>query len=117
MYVNFHQASIIIIDYFKSEAELVKDDNKKLWSDNEKDIFNQEIKSELKKQKDKEERENIAPRQSGSIQIKFTPRVFPTPSRESQNKLEREVTSPFYSIYFLDSNLNKNENLVVRKPS
>ena len=33
----------------------------------------------------------IAPRSCCKIQIKFTPRVFPTPCRESQDVQEREV--------------------------
>ena len=35
------------------------------------------------------------PRSNGTIEIKFTPRVFPTPSRESQSAQEKEVLCLF----------------------
>ena len=40
----------------------------------------------------KEDLDLPAPRSASTIQIKFTPRVFPTPCRESTDKQEREVT-------------------------
>lgn len=33
----------------------------------------------------------IAPRSNGTISFKFTPRIFPTPTRESQDQQEKEV--------------------------
>jgi hypothetical protein len=40
-----------------------------------------------------ESAEGAPRRQVGKIEVKFTPRVFPTAARESQNPLEEEVSS------------------------
>jgi len=40
-----------------------------------------------------ESAEGVPRRQVGKIEVKFTPRVFPTAARESQNPLEEEVSS------------------------
>ena len=39
------------------------------------------------------------PRSASVIQVKFTPRVFPTPSRESQEKNEQDVISIDIILY------------------
>lgn len=69
-----------------SDAKIEYKQNK-LSAEQKKEIFDEPA---LKKEK--EITANMPqPRSSGSIQIRFTPRVFPTPSRESQDQLEREV--------------------------
>lgn len=87
------------IEFFK-EAAKVEDPlfteivEKKKISENknsksiEKLIFNDMIENSQKFSYDEQ---FIAPRSNGIINFKFTPRVFPTPSRESQDKQEKDV--------------------------
>lgn len=75
----------------------------------EKEIFDEPA---LKKEKIPD---NLPePRSNGSIQIKFTPRVFPTPSRESQDQLEREVKKNRHLANLKKKNLSGWKNK--RKP-
>lgn len=54
-------------------------------------------------QKKKDSDSPPAPRSTGSIEVTFTPRVFPTPMRESRKAEEDEVWSQ--SVSFLSDNV------------
>ena len=86
-----------IENFKKSQIETPRDSTefkKKAIAKNEdKDIFKlEEFNKALAQIETKSsEKELPMPRSSGNIQVKFTPRVFPTPSRESQETQEKEV--------------------------
>ena len=59
----------------------------------DKNIFDEPIVKV--KIKEPEQEDLPAPRSTSTIQVKFTPRIFPTPQRESTNKQETEVNETF----------------------
>ena len=55
----------------------------------------------------KKPKEKVVPpvRAAARIEMSFTPRVFPTPSRESQAPQEEEVKAGYYLVFFLIDSL------------
>jgi hypothetical protein len=99
-YQVFHFCSFFFIKLesginFQAHFPLSKRDNAAHLTPAQKSIFEESTNtlevssSTVEANKD----QAILPRASGNIQIKFTPRVFPTPSRESTDAVEREVYS------------------------
>ncbi len=85
------------IEHFKKSTQTVnekfeKDRNDDDEEDDDKDDDKNKQLIQIKKQIINEVEESLPePRACKILQVKFTPRVFPTPQRESTQKQENEV--------------------------
>lgn len=93
------------IEMFKKKqvsSEEEEESSSEEEKEEDKNIFNEPVIDVMKKEPKQEDLP--APRSATTIQVKFTPRIFPTPQRESTNKQETEVRIHFKNKFNIKFN-------------